>query len=190
MTDDVTIPLEWKNTKRAIRDLLPWDKNMRKSNGTQADELKTSYKKFKQPLPVVIGPGPKHELYDGHQRLKAWRGEWGEDLVLDCREANRTLTTQERVDLTGTLHNKAVGDWDYEVIKENFADDLNLLGMTREMVFGFEEDDKFGGDFDADENSGVRGCLIKIECDHSDKDVVISAVKKAASDIGVEISIA
>ena len=81
--------LSWANEKRKLSELIPWDKNPRKISGEQVRALQESFEEFGQP--DVIAIGPENDLYNGHQRLKAWGKRFG-DIEVDVRVSNRTLT--------------------------------------------------------------------------------------------------
>jgi hypothetical protein len=104
--------LTWRDDTRRLGDLVPWPRNPRDIDTVQAERLRESLDEFDQPLPIAIGPDG--EVYDGHQRLKAWIEERGPDFEVAVRVSSRALTEAEREKLTVMLHKGAVGDWDWE----------------------------------------------------------------------------
>ena len=121
--------LTWTNEKRKLSDLVPWPRNPRQIKVDQVKRLQESLDEFGQPETIAIGPG--NEIYNGHQRLKSWADKHG-DLEVDVRVANRELTEKEREKLTVFLHKGAAGEWDFDVLANEFdVDDL--------LDWGFED---------------------------------------------------
>ena len=137
-------PLYWTDSTRKLSDLVPWEVNPRQIKADQARRLRGSLKKFGQPWPVVIGPN--NELYDGHQRLKVWGEEWGYELEVAVRVSNRPLTEAERKELVITAHKGAVGEWDFDLLANNFeVDDLIEWGFS-EYELGIPAEIDYSGD--------------------------------------------
>lgn len=133
--------INWTNEKRKLSELIPWDKNPRKISGEQVRALQESFEEFGQP--DVISIGPENDLYNGHQRLKAWLKRFG-DIEVDVRVSNRTLTEKERGKLTGVLHN-VTGEWDKQKLAKFPDDELKTWGFKDGAIadkdgdFYFEE---------------------------------------------------
>ena len=136
--------LVWKNVRVKLGDLKPWKFNPRTIGKDEARRLNESLEVFNQSEVFLIGP--ELELYDGHQRWKTWLDKHGPDFKVDARQSNRPLTEQERKRLGIFLHRGAQGEWDKDVLKENF-------GFDELMAWGFDKDElmKFG--FDPYENA-------------------------------------
>jgi len=124
--------LTWTNEIRRLGDLVPWPRNPRRIGDAEAERLKESRKVFDQPQVIVIGPG--QEIYDGHQRLKAWADEWGPDLEVAVRVSSQPLTEQERRQLTVLLHRGTMGDWDFEALKDWDVGELLEWGFDKEEL--------------------------------------------------------
>jgi hypothetical protein len=91
--------------------------------------LQESLDEFGQPETIAIGPG--NEIYNGHQRLKSWADKFG-DIDVDVRVANRALTEKEREKLTVFLHKGAAGEWNFDVLANEFeVDDLLDWGFEK-----------------------------------------------------------
>jgi len=124
----VTAPT-WTNERRKLSDLIPWPRNPRQIYAKQVRRLQESLTEFGQPEVIAIGPG--NQVYNGHQRLKAWAQAHG-DIEVDVRVASRELTEREREKLTVYLHRGAVGEWNFDLLANEFeVDDL--------LEWGFEE---------------------------------------------------
>ena len=132
MTDNGRIT--WTNDKRKLSDLIPWPRNPRQVKVEQVKRLQESLDEFGQPETIAIGP--ENELYNGHQRLKSWADKHG-DLEVDVRVSSRPLTEKEREKLTVFLHKGAAGEWDFDILANEFeVDDLLDWGFVEAELFG------------------------------------------------------
>lgn len=136
--------LTWHDDTRRLGDLVPWPRNPRDIDAVQAERLRESLGEFDQPLPIAIGPDG--EVYDGHQRLKAWIEERGPDFQVAVRVSSRALTEKEREKLTVMLHKGAVGGWDWE--------ELATWDAGKLVDWGFSEEE-LGELFDGDGGEAV-----------------------------------
>jgi hypothetical protein len=117
----------WTNDRRRLSQLIPWPRNPRRIRDREAQRLQESLAEFGQPEVIAIGPG--NEVYNGHQRLKAWAQTHG-DIEVDVRVASRALTEREREKLTVYLHKGAAGEWDFDLLVHEFnVDDLMEWGF-------------------------------------------------------------
>ena len=128
MSDRIT----WTNDKRKLSELIPWPRNPRQVKVEQVKRLQESLDEFGQPETIAIGPN--NELYNGHQRLKSWADKHG-DLEVDVRVSNRALTEKEREKLTVFLHKGAAGEWDFDILANEFeVDDLLDWGFVEQEL--------------------------------------------------------
>ena len=122
--------MEWVNVVRKLSDLQPWERNPRQINETQAERLKESFEDFGQVETIAIGPGD--EVYNGHQRLNVLMKQHGGDYEIECRQSDRALTEKEREKLTVFLHKGAAGEWDWDILANEFEmDDLLDWGFEK-----------------------------------------------------------
>lgn len=131
--------LIWTNEKRRLSQLVPWPRNPRRIEADEERRLGESLEEFGQPEPIAIGPD--NEVYNGHQRLKVWSVRFG-DIEVDVRVASRSLTEREREKLTVLLHRGAVGEWDFDVLADEFEiGDLLEWGFEKAELEGQAEED-------------------------------------------------
>jgi len=117
------MPITWTNEKRKLSQLIPWERNPRQIKVDQADRLAESFDEFGQVETIAIGP--RNEIYNGHQRLNVLAARHGKDYEVDVRVASRALTEKEREKLTIFLHKGAAGDWNFDLLANEFElDDL------------------------------------------------------------------
>ena len=129
----------WTNDKRKLSELIPWPRNPRQVKVEQVKRLQESLDEFGQPETIAIGPG--NELYNGHQRLKSWADKFG-DIEVDVRVASRELSEKEREKLTVFLHKGAAGEWDFDVLANEFdVDDLLDWGFKSYEIGMISDDD-------------------------------------------------
>lgn len=126
-----TEKLVWRNERRKVDDLLPYEKNPRKITDKQMEDLKESLKKFGlAEVPAIDADG---KIVAGHQRIRALQllGK-GQDEI-DIRVPNRKLTSGEFKQYLLTS-NRSGGSWDWEILASDF--DINTLLMA-----GFDSTD-------------------------------------------------
>jgi hypothetical protein len=128
--------IEWTNEKRNLTQLIPWPRNPRQIKGAQVKRLQDSFEEFGQPEQIVIGP--ENELYNGHQRLKSWLSEFG-DIEIDVRVSSRALTEKEREKLTVYLHKGAAGEWDFDILANEFEIDELLEWGFEPFELGLDD---------------------------------------------------
>jgi hypothetical protein len=130
--------ITWTNSTRKLSELIPWPRNPRQIKADQVKRLQESVEEFGQP--EVIAIGPNNELYNGHQRLKAWGAKYGGDYEVEVRVASRPLTEKEREKLTVYLHKGAMGEWDFDLLSDFEVPDLLRWGFTEKelQVSGFD----------------------------------------------------
>ena len=129
MADKIT----WANEKRKLSELVPWERNPRQITDKQAKRLEESFEQFGQV--EIIAIGPENQIYNGHQRLKVLSQKYGSNYEVDVRVASRALTEKEREKLTIFLHKGAAGDWDFDVLANEFElDDLLEWGFDKQEL--------------------------------------------------------
>ena len=129
MADKIT----WANEKRKLSELVPWERNPRQITDKQAKRLEESFEQFGQV--EIIAIGPENQIYNGHQRLKVLSQKYGADYEVDVRVASRALTEKEREKLTVFLHKGAAGDWNFDVLANEFElDDLLDWGFDKKEL--------------------------------------------------------
>lgn len=121
--------ITWTNEQRKLSDLIPWPRNPRQIKEVQAKRLADSFDEFGQVETLAIGPG--NEIYNGHQRLNVLAAEHGPDHEVEVRVASRQLTEKEREKLTVYLHKGAAGEWDFDILANQFE-------VTELVEWGFE----------------------------------------------------
>jgi hypothetical protein len=139
MSDKIT----WTNDKRKLSELIPWEINPAQIGKDEARRLEESLDEFGQVQAIAISP--TNEIYDGHQRKTVWSAskKFGKDYVVDVRVSSRPLTEQERKKLVIYLRKGAVGEFDWDLLANNF-DVPDLL------EWGFSEQELQIGGFDLD----------------------------------------
>jgi hypothetical protein len=94
--------IKWSEKRVKLKELVPWGRNPRRTSSAQAGRLKQSFEEFGQVETIAIGP--KRDVYNGHQRLKALLEKHGPDYEIDAWMSFRALIEKEREKLTIYLH--------------------------------------------------------------------------------------
>jgi DNA modification methylase len=139
--------ITWQNDKRKLSDLIPWPINPAQIGKAEAKRLEESLDEFGQVQTIAISPA--NEILDGHQRQIVWGAskKFGMDYEVDVRVSSRELTEQERKKLVIFLRKGTVGQFDFDLLANNF-DVPDLLD------WGFSERDLQLGGFDLDQAEG------------------------------------
>jgi len=116
MTDNIT----WTNSTRKLSDLIPWEINPAQIGKDEAKRLEESLTEFGQIQTIAISP--TNEIYDGHQRQAVWGAsrKFGKDYEVDVRVSSRELTEQERKKLVIYLRKSTVGEFDFDILANNW----------------------------------------------------------------------
>jgi DNA modification methylase len=128
--------ITWNTEKRKVKDLTPYKSNPRQISKEQLRHLKRSLEKFDYVELVAIQPD--NTLIAGHMRVKAMlQLGWGKNEI-EVRVPDRQLTEEEMREYL-IRSNKNVGDWDYDVLANEWnANDLFDYGFTAEDLVGTE----------------------------------------------------
>ena len=115
--------ITWANEKRRLGDLIPWTGNPRLIKKDEAARLVDSLDTFGQIETIAIDP--TNLILDGHQREKVWGAakQYGPDYLVDVRVASRPLTEKEHQKLVVYLHRGSLGEFDWEMLGNEFEVD-------------------------------------------------------------------
>ena len=103
--------------------------------------MQESFTEFGQVETIAIGP--ENEIYNGHQRLNVLMAQHGGEYEIECRQSDRALTEKEREKLTVFLHKGAAGEWDWDILANEFEmEDLLDWGFEEGELFGFDKEPK------------------------------------------------
>ena len=123
--------IEWVTEKRCVGDLLDHPRNPRLITKDQMAQLKRSIKKFNYVETVVINTD--NVILAGHMRIKALKALKREKEIIDVRVPSRHLDEEEAEEYL-IRSNKNTGEWDWEMLANQFETDKLL-------DFGFTEDE-------------------------------------------------
>lgn len=133
------VDIEWRTEKRLISDLKDHPKNPRCITKAQIEQLKKSLKKFNYVETVVINED--NTILAGHMRVKALKAMKRTKEEIDVRVPNRLLTAEE-ADEYLIRSNKNTGEWDWEILANEFeTEKLFDWGFTEDEL-QFKEPDK------------------------------------------------
>lgn len=122
------IKIIWKTVKRKLSELKGYEFNPRQLNEKDYNDLKKSLEKFD--LAEIPAINTDNKIIAGHQRLKILAELYGDKHTIDVRIPNRKLTAKEFQEYN-VRSNKNAGDWDFEILANNFeVDDLLDWGFA------------------------------------------------------------
>jgi ParB-like chromosome segregation protein Spo0J len=152
MPDKIT----WTNEVRKLRELVPWSRNPRQITKDQAKRLIESFDQFGQVETIAVGPS--NEVFNGHQRLAVLIQQHGPDYEVEVRVSSRALTEKEREKLTIFLHRGAAGEWNWDILANEFDfGDLLEWGFSEKELQVYGEEDK-------PEPKIIEKYMVLIEC--------------------------
>ena len=129
----------WKTKTVAIEKLKGWEDNPRTIDAGKMDELVSSVDDLGYFEPLVVDTDMT--VLAGNQRLQALQKLGVTEVEVSIPE--KQLTGEERKKV-GLLSNRHVGEWDIDMLQQEFEETLDALDMTDllpEPVIKTEEDE-------------------------------------------------
>lgn len=131
--------INWHIEKRKVSDLKLWDKNPRTITDESYKKLKESVNELGNFEPLVVDTD--NTVLAGNQRLRKAIEDKTEEI--DVYMPDRKLTEKERKKI-GVISNRHNGEWDFDVLANEFEDVLkecNFDDLLPETAVEVEEDD-------------------------------------------------
>lgn len=151
--------IKWVNEKRKLGELIPYEHNPRTLSKKTATRLKKSLKNTGYAEVVAINTD--NVIVAGHQRVNILKTLNNDDVEIDVRVPERTLTDKEFKDYL-VASNKDTGDWDYDILASMFeVDELIEKGFDPKEL-GVDLDDDEEAKDESDQIS--EGWQIIIDC--------------------------
>ena len=129
--------LKWESGFKRLSDLNVWDKNPRTITDQNFEDLVKQIDKVGFTNPFIIDTDDT--IVAGHQRRKALIELHRENELVPVRYPNRKLT-QIEFESIAIGDNKFLGDFDQELLKQNFDFDFLLNNMNFEKQFLIPEE--------------------------------------------------
>lgn len=120
--------LVWHNETRKLKELVPASYNPRKLTEKQHDDLKKSLEKFNlAEIPVI---NLDNTILAGHMRVRLMTELYGLEHEIEVRVPSRQLTEEEAREYN-IRSNKNVGQWDFDILANEFnIEDLEEWGFN------------------------------------------------------------
>lgn len=162
--------LVWHTVQKPVEALKDYAFNPRKITEVQLKVLAESLTKFNYVAPVVVNAD--HTIIAGHQRIRALKLLGREKEVIEVRMPSRLLSDEEVKELN-VIDNKVGGDFDFEILSNNFdADFLQYIGFTDVELSGISNDASDGGskeDKETSEKKEKKPTLHQVTCPHCEQ---------------------
>ena len=162
----------------SVKDLIPYDRNTKKHDKTQINNVAESIKQYGFVQPIVIDKD--NVVVIGHCRLLAAKQLKMKEVPCVCVED----LTDEQVKALRIVDNKSnESPWDFDILPDELAD-LDFSGF--DFDFGFEDEgedyspDEFGDDFTLPDGDKPEICQMTFTLHQQQKELIeyaISAVK-------------
>jgi|TARA_Y100000034_G_scaffold136692_1_gene214972 ParB-like chromosome segregation protein Spo0J len=145
--------IRWYNELRPLDSLTPWEKNPRIMKAKGMKDLKKSIDRFGLAEPIVINQDGT--IIGGHARYYTLQ-EGSVDEV-QCYVPDRNLSEKELEELNIRLNKNIAGDFDFEMLEDNFdVEELIDWGYDEsELVFDFslmDQEEEDHGEHELSEN--------------------------------------
>ena len=178
-------PLAWATETRVVSDLIPHPRNPRQLTEKQAADLTASLDKFNlAEIPVI---NTDNMILAGHQRLKILAILGRSEEAIEVRVPNRTLTIEE-CDEYLLRSNKNTGEWDFDILANQWEEELLKEVGFEDWEFGkWGEDDLEEKAENAGEHTDPITEKISIVCPKGHGDAIRAIIEEALSGHEVEI---
>ena len=132
--------IEWHTEKRKLGDLKQLENNPRKISDKDYQKLGEDIEEMGNFRPLIIDT--ENVILGGNQRYKQLLDKYGQDFEVEVSLPDRKLSKEERkkIIITDNTHR---GDWDLDILGEEFGDVLENLGiddLLPEVGFEVKED--------------------------------------------------
>ena len=173
--------ITWSLKTFQIDELTDYAKNPRSLTKQQFEQLKKSLDKFGLIDKPIINADEKNTVIGGHQRLRVLRAE-GQKSV-ECWIPSRKLTDREVEELNIRL-NKNTGDWDFDVLANEFElPDLVEWGFTEyELLHTSFDGSTLFDSFNDAVNSNSELERVSLITDHNTANLIKAEIKKTSMD--------
>ena len=139
----------------SVKDLIPYDRNTKKHDKTQINNVAESIKQYGFVQPIVIDKN--NTVVIGHCRLLAVKQLKMKEVPCVCVED----LTEEQVKALRIVDNKSnESEWDFDILPDELAD-LNLDDFDFDFGIDEEEEDFDENDLERDDEKD-GGVLIQI----------------------------
>ena len=167
----------------SVKDLIPYERNTKKHDKTQINNVAESIKQYGFVQPIVIDKN--NVVVIGHCRLLAAKQLKMKEVPCVCVED----LTEEQVKALRIVDNKSnESPWDFDILPDELAD-LDFSGF--DFDFGLETDgedyspDEFGDDFTLPDGDKPEICQMTFTLHQRQKELIeyaISVVKDDAKE--------
>ena len=118
--------IEWHTEKRKLSDLKLLENNPRKIDDKDFEKLGEDIEEMGNFRPLIIDT--ENVILGGNQRYKQLLKKYGDDFEVEVSLPDRKLSKEERKKII-IIDNTHRGDWDLDILGEDFGDILEDLGF-------------------------------------------------------------
>lgn len=158
----------------SVKDLIPYDRNTKKHDKTQINNVAESIKQYGFVQPIVIDKN--NVVVIGHCRLLAAKQLKMKEVPCVCVED----LTEEQVKALRIVDNKSnESPWDFDILPDELAD-LDFSGF--DFDFGLEDEgedyspDEFGDDFTLPDGDKPEICQMTFTLHQRQKELIEYAI--------------
>ena len=158
----------------SVKDLIPYDRNTKKHDKTQINNVAESIKQYGFVQPIVIDKN--NVVVIGHCRLLAAKQLKMKEVPCVCVDD----LTEEQVKALRIVDNKSnESEWDFDILPDELAD-LDFSGF--DFDFGLEDEgedyspDEFGDDFTLPDGDKPEICQMTFTLHKQQKELIEYAI--------------
>lgn len=155
--------MKWTTKKVKISELKGWSKNPRQIKKDEYEKLVGSINELGNFEPLVINSD--NTVIAGNQRLGVLQSQGIDEVEVSVPE--RELT-QKEIDKIGLLSNRHSGEWDLDILANEFDEDL--LGEVGLLKLLPNESDIDFDNIESNENREKKFKEIDVVCPHCNKE--------------------
>lgn len=173
--------LQWFNAKRKVKELIAYDKNPRKITNEAFELLKKSIDE--NGYAEVIAIDTDNTIIAGHMRAKALIALGRGDETIDVRVPNRKLTKKE-FDRYLIQSNKVTGEWNWDLLANNFENSELLDWGFNESELGIDMGGSSNKEVDAGSLNGKS--VVTFSFDASRYHAILEALERGKEKFEVD----
>ena len=168
----------------AVKDLIPYEKNTKKHDDVQINNVAESIKQYGFVQPIVIDKN--NVVVIGHCRLLAAKKLKMADVPCVCVED----LTEEQVKALRIVDNKSnESPWDFDFLADELAD-LDLSDFDFDFGIDTDAEEEAFDESDLDEEVKKENVIVSINCNNvNDYEEIKERLQNLADEVGATLAV-
>ena len=168
----------------AVKDLIPYEKNTKKHDDVQINNVAESIKQYGFVQPIVIDK--ENVVVIGHCRLLAAKQLKMKEVPCVCVED----LTEEQVKALRIVDNKSnESPWDFDFLADELSD-LDLSDFDFDFGIDMDADEEDFDESDLDEEVKKENVIVSINCNNvNDYEEIKERLQNLADEVGATLAV-